>query len=252
MRLWRYPSHERPWRLEHALLPHVVLEDRLVHIHNVRDFTFRSADDFTPGYRDQTYHLDRLERVWLVLAPFRRDWRGPAHSFLSFGFSDSQYLSISVEARRKVGQPFSIWKGALRQFELIYVIGEERDVLGLRVALWDTPLYLYPMHATPDQVQGVFLHMLRRAQALERQPSIYNTFTNNCTTNILDAVNSIAPEPIPFGLKILLPGYSDALAHERGLIDTELSLDAARARFQVNERAKAAMGLPDFSVRIRS
>ena len=108
------------------------------------------------------------------------------------------------------------------------------------------------MRATSDQVHGVFLHMLRRAHALAQQPTFYNTFTNNCTTNILDAVNAIAPKPIPFGLKILLPGYSDALAHERGLIDTELSLEAARAKFQVNERAKAAIGLPDFSERIRS
>ncbi len=251
MRLRRHPSHERPWSPEHAVLPHVVVEDRLVHIHNVRDFTFRSSDDFTPGYRDQTYDLDRLERVWLVLAPFRQGWRGPAHIFLSFGFSDGHYLSISVEARRKAGQPFSLWKGALRQFELIYVIGEERDIIGLR-ALWGTPVYLYPVRATPGQVQGVFLHMLRRAQAFEQQPAFYNTFTNNCTTNILDAVNMIAPKPIPFGPKLLLPGYSDALALERGLVDTELPLGEARTRFQVNERAKAALGLPDFSERIRS
>ncbi len=252
IRIRRRPSHDRPWRPEQARLPHVVVDDRFVHIHNVRDFTFRSADDFTPGYRDQTYQLDRLDRVWLVLAPFLRDWRGPAHSFLSFGFSDAHYLSISVEARREVGQAYSIWKGALRQFELIYVIGEERDLLGLRAALWDTPIYLYPIRAEPDQVRGVFLHMLRRAQTLEQQPAFYNTLTNNCTTNILDAVNAIAPQPIPFGLKILLPGYADALAHERGLIDTDLSLAAARTRFQVTERAKAALELPDFSARIRS
>jgi hypothetical protein len=248
----RHPSHHRPWRPEQAVLPHIVLEDRVVHIHNVRDFIFRSSDDFTPGYRDQTYHLDRLEHVWFVLAPFSRDWRGPAHSFLSFGFSDARYLSISVEARREIGQLFSVWKGALRQFELIYVIGEERDLIGLRAAVWDTPVYLYPMRATPAQVQGVFLHMLRRAQALEQQPAFYNTFTNNCSTNILDAVNAIAPKPIRFGLKLLLPGYSDVLAHERGLIDTDLSLEDARTTFQVNERAKAALELPDFSVRIRS
>ncbi len=252
MWIQRRPSHLRSWRPEQALLPHIVLDDRFVHIHNVRDFTFRSSDDFTPGYREQTYHLDRLERVWFVLAPFTRDWRGPAHSFLSFGFSDAQYLSISVEARREVGQPFSLWKGALRQFELMYVIGEESDLIGLRAAVWDTPVYLYPMRATPEQARGVFLHMLQRAQALEQQPAFYHTLTNNCTTNILDAVNAIAPKPIPLSLKLLLPGYSDALAHERGLIDTDLSLKAARTRFQVNERAKAALGLPDFSTRIRS
>jgi hypothetical protein len=252
LRIRRLPSHDRPWRLEQAILPQITLEDRVVHIRNVRDFIYRSAEDFTPGYHDQTYDVERLERVWYGLAPFTLDWRGPAHSFLSFGFSDGKYLCISVEARREEGEPFSIWKGALRQFELIYVIGEERDLIGLRVARWQTPVYLYPMRATAEQVQGVFLYLIRRAHALEKQPAFYNSFTNNCTTNILDAVNAIAPQPIPYGLKVLLPGYSDALAYERGLIDTDLSLKEVRTRFQVNERAKAALGMPDFSVRIRS
>lgn len=245
------PSHDRSWSVEQAILPHIVLENHLVHIHNVRDFVFRSSDDFTPGYRDHTYDLNRLERVWLVIAPFSRGWRGPAHSFLTFGFSDGHYLSISVEARREEGESFSIWKGALRQFELIFVIGEERDLIGLRAAIWDTPVYLYPMRATPDQVRRVFLHMVRRAQSLERQPEFYNTFTNNCSTNILDAVNAVALKPIPFGPRILVPGYSDAIAHKRDLIDTDLSLEAARTRFQVDERAKAAFGSADFSERIR-
>lgn len=248
----RHPSHERCWSVEQARLPHIVLEDRVVHIDDVRDFIFRSSDDFTPGYRDETYNLDRLDRVWYVLAPFSRGWRGPAHCFLTFGFSDAQYVSISVEARREQGEVFSTWKGALRQYELIYVIGEERDVIGLRAAVWDSPVYLYPMRATPDQVQSVFVRMLRRAQELERQPVFYNTITNNCTTNILDAVNPLMPKPIPFGPRVLLPGYSDVVAHKRGLIDTDLSLEAARMKFQINERAKAAIRLPDFSARIRS
>ena len=246
------PSHQRTWRPEQAVLPQVVFDGSLVHVRNVRDYTYRSAEDFTPGYRDRTYDLRRLERVWFVLAPFNRDWRGPAHSFLSFGFSDSQYVSISVEARREQHEAYSIWKGALRRFELIYVIGEERDLIGLRAVTWDDPVYLYPIRATPEQVRELFLRMLRRAQALEREPEFYNTFFNNCTTNILDPVNEIATRPIPFGVEILLPGYADRLAHERGLIDTELPLEEARARFQVNERAKAAIQDPEFSLRIRS
>jgi hypothetical protein len=253
MMWWRRrPTHGRSWRVEQAILPHVVIEDQTILIQNVRDFVFRSAKDWTPGYRDHTYQLDQLERVWLVLAPFLRDWRGPAHSFLSFGFRDGRYVSISVEARREAGQRFSLWKGALRQFELMYVIGEERDLIGQRAVLWNTPLYLYPIRATPAQVQSVFLHMVRRAQALEQQPAFYHTFTNNCTTNILDAVNAIAPTPIPYGLKVLLPGYGDSLAYERGLIDTDLPLDEARATFQINQSAKAALDLPDFSARIRA
>jgi len=246
------PSHSRPWRVEQERLPDILLSDDSVVIRDVRNFRYRTGDDFTPGYRDETYRLDQVESVWFVLSPFDRDWRGPAHIFLSFGFSDSRYLSISVEARREAGEEYSILKGALRQFELMYVIADERDMIGLRAVAWDDPVYLYPIRATPAQARQLFVLLLEQAHALTEEPQFYNTFTNNCTTNILTAVNSVATEPIPYGLEILLPGYSDRVAHELGLIDTDLPLDAARARFSVNERAKAAVDAEDFSTRIRN
>lgn len=245
------PSHARTWRTEQSVLPRVAVSDSFVTVHNVRDFTFRSPTDFTPGYRDRRYDLNKIERVWFVLSPFNPDWRGPAHSFLSFSFSDSQYVSVSVEARREADEEYSVWKGALRQYELMYVIGEERDVIGLRAVTWNDPVYLFPVRATPAQARALFVAMMRRAQALEHRPDFYNTFTNNCTTNILEPVNEIASRRIPFGIDILLPGYSDELAYEHGLIDTDLPLEQARERFRINARAQAAAGAPDFSARIR-
>ncbi len=247
----RRPSHQRAWVGEQAVLPSVTISGDQAHVRNVRDFTYRTGSDFTPAYRDRTYDLDGLRRVWFGLSPFNRDWRGPAHAFLSFEFSDGQYVGVSVEARREAGEKYSLWKGALRQYELIYVIAEERDLVGVRVVK-DDPVYLYPMRATPDQARALFVRMLRRARQVEQRPEFYNTFSNNCTTNILDPVNQIADKDIPFGLEILLPGYSDKLAHERGLIDTELPLEQARTRFEVNERARAAIHAPDFSTRIRA
>lgn len=247
------PSHAREWRPEQAVLPRVEFQgEHVVRVRNVRDFTFHSATDFTPAYRDRTYDLAKLERVWFVLSPFSRGWRGPAHSFLSFGFSDGQYVSISVEARRQAGEKYSTWKGALRQFELMYVIGEERDVIGVRAVTNDDPVYLYPARATPEQARALFVAMLRRAQQIERQPVFYNTLTNNCTTNILDPVNALLDNDIPISLGVVLPGYSDRLALERGLIDTDLPLEQARARYEINDRARAAIDAPDFSLRIRS
>jgi hypothetical protein len=247
----RRPTHDRAWVGEQAVLPSVSLSGSRVQIRNVRDFTYRTGTDFTPAYRERTYDLDHVQRVWFGLSPFNRDWRGPAHAFLTFQFSDGQYVGVSVEARREAGEKYSIWKGALRQYELIYVIAEERDLVGVRVVK-DDPVYLYPMRATPQQARALLVRMLRRAQQVERRPEFYNTFSNNCTTNILDPVNEIADKDIPFGLEILLPGYSDKLAHDRGLIDTDLPLDQARARFEVNARARAAIAAPDFSARIRA
>ena len=112
-------------------------------------------------------------------------------------------------------------------------------------------VFVYPIRASAEQVRSLFVEMLERADGLRRAPEFYNTLTNNCTTAILRHVNRIAPEPIPYGLRILLPGYSDALAHERGLVATELSLDAARARYRVDERARRFQSHPRFSTLIR-
>jgi hypothetical protein len=246
----RRPSHAREWAVGQGVLPSVTFDGDRVHVRHVRDYVYRSEADYTPGYRDRTYDLDRLQRVWFGLSPFNRDWRGPAHAFLSFQFSDGQYVGISVEARRQAGEKYGILKGALRQFELIYVVAEERDLVGVRVVK-DDPVYLYPVRATPEQARALFVRMMRRARQVEQRAEFYNTFSNNCTTNILEPVNHIAEKDIPFGLEILLPGYSDKLAHQRGLIDTDLPLEQARARFEVNQRAHAAMAAPDFSARIR-
>ena len=245
------PSDARAWSAVQARAPEVAFADSLVHVRNVRDFDFRTADDFTPRWRERTYNLNRLDRAWLVLSPFDPNWRGPAHAFLSFGFSDGTYVTVSVEARRESGETYGMAKGLLRQFELMYVVAEERDAIGLRAVAWGDPVHLYPIRADPAAIRAVFAGMMRRADALRTAPEFYHTFSNNCTTNILDAVNAVAARRIPYGPRILLPGYLDEVAYARGLIDTDLPLEDARAAFRVNERARAAWAAGDFSRAIR-
>jgi hypothetical protein len=246
------PSHQRAWRTEQAVLPEVRFEGDVVRIRNVRNFAYRTAEHFDPRYEDRTYDLARLQRVWFVLSPFGGAWRGPAHAFLSFEFADGQHVSISVEARREVGEEYSVVKGLLRRYELIYVIGDERDLVALRAVHWNDPTYLYPVRATPEQAREIFVRMLERAQQIERRPEFYNTISNNCLGNIVDEVNEFATRRIRYGWEVLAPGYSDDLAYEMGLIDSELSLAEVRERYRINARAQAASGDPAFSQRIRA
>jgi len=245
------PSNHRVWTAGQEQLPNAIFDGARVTIHNVRNFPWGPDEAGTAVWEDRTYDLDRIASAWFVLAPFSRDNRGPAHTFLSFGFADSQYVAISIEARREAGEDYSLLRGMLRRFEIMYVIGDERDLIGLRTNIRGDDVYVYPIRASQEKIRALFVEMLQRANALHERPEFYNTLTNNCTTNILEHANRITPNRIPYGKEVLLPGYADELAQRLGLIDTELALADARARFLVNQRARTFAEDPLFSVRIR-
>lgn len=245
------PSNAREWLAEQRLTPRASFDGSTVTVDNVRTFRWGPGTHVRSGWETRAYDLDGVASVWYVLTPFSRDRRGPAHAFVSFGFDDGRYLAISIEARREQTEQYSIVRGMMKQFEIMYVIGEESDLIHQRVLRGDD-VYVYPMRATRSQARALLTDMLRRANQLHARPEFYGTLRNNCTTNLLDHVNRIAREPIPYGRRILLPGYSDEIAHERGLIDTDLPLAAARERFRVNERALVAPSGDEYSHLIRS
>jgi hypothetical protein len=245
------PSSDRHWIPEQTRLPQASIRGDSVRIHNVRDFTYTARHDFTSRYDDRAYDLGKLVSVWYVLTPFTERWRGPAHSFVSFGFADSQFVSISVEARREPGETYDAVKGLFKRFEIMYVIGDERDLIGQRAAFSTERVYLYPIKSSPERMRQMFLSMLERANKLREQPEFYNTLTNNCTSNVVAHVNQIAPRTVPAGIKTILPGYTDEVAHSLGLIDTDLDIARARERYLVNARAKQFIRDSLFSFRIR-
>ncbi len=248
----RRPSNTRAWAPDQARLPEIVTDDSLVRIANFRSFGYRTESDFDPQYETRTYNLNRVESVWLVLTPFSRAWRGPAHSFVTFGFSDSTYLAISIEARREATESYGLLKGLGRNFELIYVIGAESDLIGKRAAFGDFDVYLYPITAAPSKIRAMLVDMLARAESLNARPEFYNTATNNCTSNLVRHVNQVSPGRIPTGIKLLVPGYADDVAQSFGLIDSTVPLAQSRAKYRINELARAAAGRPDFSRLIRA
>jgi len=246
-----HPRSDRQWIPQQAVMAHADIRGDSVFVTRVRNFSYTAEEEFTPAYDDRAYDLNALESVWFIVTPFSKRWRGPAHTFVSFGFADSQFVGISVEARREPGETYSPLTGLFRQFELIYVIGDERDLIGSRAVYGGYDVYVYPIRASRARIRALFLEMLARANALATRPEFYNTLTNNCTSNVVDHVNHIVPRAVPHGIKTILPGYADEVAYSLGLIDNTISLDEARRRFRVNDQARRFVKAPDFSRRIR-
>jgi hypothetical protein len=245
------PSNQRVWSIGQERAPYASFHGNRVTIHDVRNFEWQKDGSAVEWWEDRTYDLNRLETAWFALAPFERTSRGPAHTFLSFGFSDSQFVAISVEARREKDESYSLLKGLLRRFEVLYVVGDERDLIRMRTNIRDDDVYLYPIRTSPEKARRLFVEMLERATHLRGSPEFYNTLTNNCTTNILDHANRITPGKVPYGKEVLLPGYADELAQRLGLIDDGMPIEAVRARYLVNARALKYADDPRFSIRIR-
>ena len=244
----RRPSNDRVWAVDHERLARIERSDSVVTIDNVRDFRYQDATHFTAAWTKRSYRLERLRTAWLVLAPFGRGWRGPAHAFVSFGFDDSSFVAISIEARREAAEQYSPWLGLGRNYELIYVVGDERDLIGKRL-VDGGEVDLYPVRAPPERIRAMFVGMLDRAERLAQHPEFYQTITNNCTSNLVRHVNEVAPGRIPAGIEVLLPGYADRVGQSLGLLPVTASVAELRRRYRIDRKGNP--GLEDFSRNIR-
>jgi hypothetical protein len=242
------PSADRDWVPDQSRMATITFTGDTIRIEGMRD-----ADPKTraPAWVDRTYSLSALDSAWLVVAPFTEKFRGPAHTFVTFGFTDGSYLSVSVEGRFEKGESYGILTGALRKFEIIYVVGTEHDLIGRRVMESQGPVYLYPVRSSPEMLQRYLTGMLNHADSLRTHPEFYNTFTNNCTSSVLAYLDPRVKQELPTGYLTVMPGYSDEVAERLGLLGGSGGLDEMRARYRINERGQAAIDSADFSRRIR-
>lgn len=242
------PSHDRDWRPEVAVMPRAVIDGDRVRLTGVRNFTYRSADDFTVRYEERDVRLSMLTGIDFYLSYWHK---GPVgHTFLSFTFADAPPLSISIETRPEVGEDFDPLASIFKQFELIYVVGDEHDVVGVRTSHRGESVFLYRLNTPAEDARRLFLIYLDRINELADRPEWYHLFSNNCTLNVIRYANAAGREG-RFDIRHLLNGLIDSYLYHSGRVDTSLPLDELRRRSLINDAAQAAGNAPDFPQRIR-
>jgi hypothetical protein len=242
------PSNNRDWLPDLAVTASADINGNNVTLHNIRNCNYRSETDFDVRYYDKAYDLDKLRTADLYMVY----WGSPhmAHTMVSFGFEGGDYVCFSIETRKEKGEGYSAVKGLFRQFELIYVVGDERDLVRLRTNYRPgEDAYLYRIRASPEKVRTFFLGYLRRVNSLHQRPEWYSALTHNCTTSIRN--QRAAADRAPWDWRMLANGHGDKLLYERGAIVTNLPFAELKQRSLINERAKAADQAPDFSQQIR-
>ena len=242
------PSNERDWQPDVARLPTATIDDSMLTVRNVRDFTFRSEEDFTERWETRTYDLDTLVGFDMFIS-----FWGPAlygHTIASWEFADGRHLAVSIETRKEKGEEYSAVRGFFRQYELYYVVADERDVIALRTNHLGETVQLYPTNRSADKSRELLLDYVEEINAIAEQPRWYNALTQNCTTTIWHHTKAVGSGP-PLDWRLIANGYLADLAYEQGTVNTSIGLDELKRRSDITARARSAGDLDGFSKAIR-
>jgi hypothetical protein len=253
------PSNTRAWQPDVAQVARPTISGDTLTIRNVRNFAYRSETDFDAHWETRTYDLRRLRSMDIMFVY----WGSPAiaHVMVSFIFdppapdAPPDRLCVSVEVRKEIGEGYDALKGFFRQFELIYIFADERDLVGLRTHHRGEQVYLYQSRAAPAFVRRLLEQYAARAADLADHPAWYNALTSNCFTNVIELsrLSVFAPSSILQYLdyRIVLAGYGDRLLYAKRSLDPSLPFEELRDRSLINPRATAAPIDANFSDRIR-
>src|SRR5215468_3789499 len=226
------PTNDADWQPDVARLPWGEVDGDRLTIHNLRNSDYRTEQDYTVRYEDRTYDLAKLRGLDL----FMIYWGSPliAHTIMSWQFDIGPPLAVSIETRKKVGQEYSAIEGFFKQYELIYVVADERDVVRLRTNYRGEEVYLYRMTIPREQARALLLDYVAVMNGLVAHPKFYNALRDNCTTSIRHHVTRIDPGAPPFDWRMIVNGYGDRMLYERRRIDTSLPFDELKNRSLVN------------------
>lgn len=247
----RKPSNSRDWAPDVQRLARIEIKGNQATVHNVRDFDYRSETEFSPAWEDRTYDLSKLKTADYILSYWGS--RAIAHGIVSFEFSDGQHLAASIETRKEKNESYSALQGFFRQYELIYIFADERDVLRLRTNFRKEDVYVYRTRVGPAAARKIFMSYVESANQLHDHPEFYNALTTNCVTSIIPHANAGQPHPNSrtFSWEILLAGHSAHRAYRNGNLDTSMPFEQLEARSHINSAALAADRDADFSNKIR-
>jgi len=248
------PSHFRDWAPEQAVLPYAEFHGDQVTIRNVRNCQYFASDVYLVDYYDKTVDLNSVRGVDFIIVPFET-MPVLAHTMISFDIAGPDgkpdYLTVSVETRKEKHEEYNPLKGSARQFELMYVLADERDAIQQRTNFRGEHVFLYRTTATPDAARLLLADVLDRVNQIAKQPEFYDTLTNNCTSNIVRHINRIKPNRIVADVRVLFPGYTDKLAYDEGLIERRGTFAETREQAYINPLAQRYAGRADFSQLIR-
>jgi Domain of unknown function (DUF4105) len=248
------PSNDRPWEPDLSETPWAEIDNDKVTLHNFRSCDYRGEFDYTCQWLTKSLDLSELRGLDLAITY----WGSPyiAHTILSFQFGDHDYVAASIETRKEIGKGYSAVLGFFRQYELVYVFADERDLIRLRTNFRSgEEVYLFHTAAQPEWARQLFLQYLNHANQLHDRPQWYNALTRNCTTVIFHFMADMGRLPPGTSLhnwRIILNGRSDEMLYKGGNFEGNLPFPELKESAHINAAARLADRDADFSHAIRA
>ncbi|MGA8879000.1 MAG: DUF4105 domain-containing protein, partial [Candidatus Korobacteraceae bacterium] len=246
------PSNDGDWQADTARTAWVEIDGDRVTIHNLRNCDYRTKTEYSNCWSDRTVYLSQLRYADLFFTTWGPKYIG--HPILSFQFGDNDHIAFSIEARYKAGQSYSAVLGFFRQYELIFITADERDVIRLRTNYRkDEQVFLYRTTISADEARKIFLIYADYLNKLRDHPEWYNAVTRNCTTTLDTKIAEDMKNPQPWNYQLLLNGTLDELLYNRGrLVTGGLPFPELKQREHINAAGQAADGSPEWSALIRA
>lgn len=244
------PPKTRDWQPDVAQTAWTERDGDKITIHNLRNFDYQPGQPATPRWETRVVDLSQLQAVDL----FINFWGSTliCHPIVSFQFSPDQYVAISAETRMAQGQSYSTIRGFFKQYDLTYIVADERDVVRVRTNYRHEQLYLYRTSIKPERARALFLSYLKTLNALHEHPQFYNAVTSNCTTNVRTHTAATTAKPVPWDWQMLLNGTIDEFVYQHGGFASHLPFPELKAISLIDSKAQAADQAPDFSLQIRA
>lgn len=243
------PSNHRDWEIESIHTPAVTLEGDLITIENFRNFDYQPDGTPVETWETRRFHLSKLRHMDF----FMTYWGGRklvGHPIFSFDFGDEGHIAFSIESRREKGETYSIIPSLFKQFELVYIVGTESDIIRLRTNFRKgEDVYLYRLHIQETTTRLRFAEYLDSVNRFHDNPAWYNAVTANCTTAVRGQMTT--EERNSWDYRILANGKLDELLNEIGILDKSLPFPELKKRSHINPAALANPDPATFSETIR-
>ncbi len=242
------PSNQHLWEEDVAQMTSGRVNGDQVTLFNVRNFAWHTETDYNPRWETREYDLNKLQSVDMITSHWGMDYI--THVLVSFGFDDDQFVTFSVEIRKKKGQQFSEIAGFFKQYELSILATDERDAIGVRPNVRGEDTFLYRIDMPAEIRRQLFLSYIEQANQLIEQPRFYNTVTANCTTLVFGMMQHISGG-LPLDYRLLLTGYLPSYIQEQDGLTDGFDLAQLRSAGRITERSKQAGHSANYSKIIR-